>query len=220
MDEYAIIEQMGHRRFGARIREVDFCGVKPLEATTLTEPPLTQRIHPQSLYALTGCTEEQARSACGRWSLPSDLKRMLPEPEEPSKPPAEEPEDAPDAGERALHAVVAQRAAHLLSEHLLSGGYRAAAHLVTYGIRGAAHPIALDLEQAQGAAREGVDRSAGWHAMTAAQVLAWGRGDDSAVLTSLAVLMRRGCAGCATATLYRRDDRGRCATCQWAEVRS
>lgn len=92
MDEYAIIEQMGHRRFGARIREVDFCGVKLLEATTLTEPPLTQRIHPQSLYALTGCTEEQARSACGRWSLPSDLQRMLPEPvaEQPPPEPAEE----------------------------------------------------------------------------------------------------------------------------------
>lgn len=62
-DVFAIVEQMGHRRFGARIREVTRFGAPCMEATVLTTPEVTTYVFPASLFAVTVCTEEQARKA-------------------------------------------------------------------------------------------------------------------------------------------------------------
>ena len=66
MEGFAIIEQMGHKRLVGRVSEAEVCGVKMLRVETLTEPPEVQIVHPQTFYAITPCTEEQARRA-GEW---------------------------------------------------------------------------------------------------------------------------------------------------------
>jgi hypothetical protein len=60
---FAIVEQMGHRRFGARIKEVTRFGAKCMEATVLGPKPITTYVFGHSLFAVTLCTEEQARRA-------------------------------------------------------------------------------------------------------------------------------------------------------------
>lgn len=80
--KFAIVEQMGHRRFGAEVREVEFCGAKLLECVLVTEPPIVLQIHPQSLYAITTCSEDQARKVNTPWGLPSEVRALLP-PSEP-----------------------------------------------------------------------------------------------------------------------------------------
>jgi len=60
---FAIVEQMGHRRFGARIREVTRFGAACMEATVLSDPPVVTLVMPSSLFAVTFCTEAQARAA-------------------------------------------------------------------------------------------------------------------------------------------------------------
>lgn len=60
---FAIVEQMGHRRFGARIREVTRFGAACMEATVLSEPPVVTLVMPASIFAVTFCTEAQARAA-------------------------------------------------------------------------------------------------------------------------------------------------------------
>lgn len=79
--KFAIVEQMGHRRFGAEVREVEFCGAKLLECVLVTEPPIVLQIHPQSLYAITQCSEDQARKVNTPWGLPSEVRALLPSPE-------------------------------------------------------------------------------------------------------------------------------------------
>ena len=61
---YAIVEQMGHRRFGARVRDVTRFGAACMEATVLlpSGEALTY-VYPSSLFAVTVCTEAQARAA-------------------------------------------------------------------------------------------------------------------------------------------------------------
>lgn len=61
--EYAIVELMGHQRFGAKIQEAELLGIKMLRCEVLTNPPYERDVHPQSLYAITRCTEERARFA-------------------------------------------------------------------------------------------------------------------------------------------------------------
>lgn len=62
---HAIVEQMGHRRFGARIREVTRFGATCMEATALMPGgrEVVTYVFPSSLFAVTECTEEQARKA-------------------------------------------------------------------------------------------------------------------------------------------------------------
>lgn len=60
---FAIVEQMGHRRFGARIREVTRFGAVCMEATVLSDPPVVTLVMAGSLFAVTLCTEAQARAA-------------------------------------------------------------------------------------------------------------------------------------------------------------
>lgn len=65
---FAIVERMGHRRFGARVREVMRFGAACMEATVLTSPPMVTLVMPSSLFAVTFCTEEQARAANTRYT--------------------------------------------------------------------------------------------------------------------------------------------------------
>lgn len=60
---FAIVEQMGRRRFGARIREVTRFGAACMEATVLSDPTVVTLVMPASLFAVTFCTEAQARAA-------------------------------------------------------------------------------------------------------------------------------------------------------------
>ena len=60
---FAIVEQMGHRRFGARVREVTRFGAACMEATVLSDPPVVTLVMPASIFAVTFCTEAQARAA-------------------------------------------------------------------------------------------------------------------------------------------------------------
>jgi hypothetical protein len=52
---------MGHRRYGAEIREIERFGGKFLQATVLVATPFQQLVSPSAIYSLTPCTEEQAR---------------------------------------------------------------------------------------------------------------------------------------------------------------
>jgi hypothetical protein len=92
-ERFAIVELMGHRRYGARVSEVEQYGAKFLRAEVLTEPPYEQLVHPQALYAITPCTEEQARRACryttsvlAQYDPPKQLEARV------------EPDDEGDAG--------------------------------------------------------------------------------------------------------------------------
>lgn len=78
--EFAIVEIMGHRRYGARVSEVQKFGATFLRADVLTEPPFTQYVPPGSIFALTTCSEEQARKACRYTDAPQELRpeRALP----------------------------------------------------------------------------------------------------------------------------------------------
>lgn len=82
MDQFAIVELMGHRRFGARVSESEQFGQKFLRAEIVGAGPgefvAEQLVHPQSIYAVTLCTEDRARAINTRWSLQSALP-MLPD---------------------------------------------------------------------------------------------------------------------------------------------
>lgn len=59
---YALVEQMGYRRVYGTVAEVTFCERPMLEVTSL-ETGATQLLSPESLYALTWLTKEQAERA-------------------------------------------------------------------------------------------------------------------------------------------------------------
>lgn len=77
-DRFAIVELMGHRRFGARISEVDMFGTKLMRAEILGPRPgevvAEQFVGGGSIYALTIVTEERARSI----NTPYQLAGALP----------------------------------------------------------------------------------------------------------------------------------------------
>lgn len=92
-DQFAIVELMGHRRFGARVTEVERFGAKCMRAEILTDgEPVEQLVYPGSIYAVTMCTEEQARKVNTRWSLQSAVP-MLPAEVAPVEPIDADPED-------------------------------------------------------------------------------------------------------------------------------
>lgn len=66
--QFAVVELMGHRKFGAEITEVERFGGKFLQARVLG-PDVVQIVHPQAIYAVTACTEEQARRVNTEWVL-------------------------------------------------------------------------------------------------------------------------------------------------------
>jgi hypothetical protein len=78
-EQFAIVELMGHRRFGARIADCERFGAKFLHAEILTPAgePIVQIVNPASIYALTVCTEAQARAQNTKWSLQTAVP-MLP----------------------------------------------------------------------------------------------------------------------------------------------
>jgi hypothetical protein len=63
---------MGHRRFGARVTEVEQFGQKFLRAEVLGGESgiiAEQLVHPQSIYAVTKCSESQARMLNTPWRI-------------------------------------------------------------------------------------------------------------------------------------------------------
>lgn len=83
MDEYAVVEIKGHRRYGAKVSEIKRYGIKMMRAEVLTDPPFVQYVHPDSIFAETPCTEEKARDACQYIESPIAKQecRALPEPD-------------------------------------------------------------------------------------------------------------------------------------------
>lgn len=77
--EYAIVEIMGHRRYGAQVSTVQRWGGTFLHCRVLAEPPFEQYVSPGSIFALTPCTEEQARAACSRRVAPEEIRPALAE---------------------------------------------------------------------------------------------------------------------------------------------
>lgn len=81
---FAIVEMMGHRRFGAKIEETTFMGAPALRCVSLTEPPFEEWItNPAAIFAVTICEEGIARAACVRQSyggayVPPEMLRALP----------------------------------------------------------------------------------------------------------------------------------------------
>lgn len=102
---YAIVELMGHRRFGARVTNAELAGAKVLRCEVLAfvegRPPLlVQHVHPQALYAITECTEAQARAANqSTYAIQSPLAIEAPRPDDipfdatPARSTASEPRD-------------------------------------------------------------------------------------------------------------------------------
>lgn len=74
---HAIVELMGHRRVGARVDEIEFCGAKMLRLVVLTAPPFEQIVSPQALYAVTFCTEDQAAKVNTPWTQPEEMRARL-----------------------------------------------------------------------------------------------------------------------------------------------
>lgn len=90
---YAIVELMGHRRLGARVREVTFCGAQMLQLRVLARPEFEQLVSPTSLYALTWCDEAAARKVhAASWS-------PRPHPPELAAPPDDDESDDDDEGD-------------------------------------------------------------------------------------------------------------------------
>jgi len=77
-DQFAIVELMGHRRFGAKVSEVERFGIKMMRAEIQVDPPIVQFVHPQSVYCLTVCTVEQARHANDRYALEQAVPMTIP----------------------------------------------------------------------------------------------------------------------------------------------
>jgi hypothetical protein len=62
--QFAIVELMGHRKFGARVSEVERFGAKMLCAEILTpHGDIVQTVHPQAIYAVTDCTGGRSDAA-------------------------------------------------------------------------------------------------------------------------------------------------------------
>jgi hypothetical protein len=96
--QFAIVELMGRQCFGAKVQEVEQFGIKMLRCEVLTNPPYERDVHPQSLYALTRCSEERAKLACkflvSATLMPAERVHVaLPAPESPFEDP--ETDDIP-----------------------------------------------------------------------------------------------------------------------------
>lgn len=76
MSQHYIVEQMGHRRFGALVTETEIAGVKMLRCEVLgpVAPAVSMVtvIHPNTVFALTECDETAARRA-NRYGTPVTL---------------------------------------------------------------------------------------------------------------------------------------------------
>lgn len=80
-DRFAVVEMLGHRRFGARISEVEMFGAKLMRAEILGprsgEYVAEQFVSANALYAVTIVTENHARTINTPWQLRTSVP-MLP----------------------------------------------------------------------------------------------------------------------------------------------
>jgi hypothetical protein len=85
LDEWMIVELLGHRRLAARVREVQIAGTGFLR---LDVPDgATQYVAPSSVYALHPVSEQVCRGVAAhcrpdpvqRWELPAASSRLEPE---------------------------------------------------------------------------------------------------------------------------------------------
>lgn len=70
MDEWCLVELMGHRRHAARVREVEIAGAGMLrldEPSVDDGPGRTLYVSPSSVYALHPTTEEAVRMMVRTW---------------------------------------------------------------------------------------------------------------------------------------------------------
>lgn len=74
---HAIVELLGRVRFGARVEEREFCGVKMLACVVLTAPPLERLVAPAALYSLTFCSESEAVRVNSSWTVPQEMRAQL-----------------------------------------------------------------------------------------------------------------------------------------------
>jgi hypothetical protein len=75
--QFAIVELMGHRSYGAKVSEVEQFGIKMLRAEVLSESPFVQDVHPQAIYAITLCTEDQAKAMSRYAHSPATERQFL-----------------------------------------------------------------------------------------------------------------------------------------------
>lgn len=71
MDEWCIVELLGHRRLAARVREVTIAGAGMLrldEPATTNTAARTQYVNPASIYALHPTTEAIVTTMCADWA--------------------------------------------------------------------------------------------------------------------------------------------------------
>ena len=75
---FAIVEQNGHRRFGARVTNTLLAGVPMLNCEVVGDKPFTTVVAPGSLFAMTPCSEAAARLANEHGWRPMEMLRALP----------------------------------------------------------------------------------------------------------------------------------------------
>lgn len=64
---WLLVEQLGHKRLAGWVREMTVAGVGMLRVDVPGDPPVTQFIHPSTLYALTPIDEALARQLAVRF---------------------------------------------------------------------------------------------------------------------------------------------------------
>jgi hypothetical protein len=72
---WAVIEIMGHQRCAGLVSEALIGGAPLLRVDIPSEPPLTQFYGGQAIFRLTPVSEEIARAAAKRWSVPEPVSR-------------------------------------------------------------------------------------------------------------------------------------------------
>lgn len=122
--QFAIVEQMGHVRFGARVETDESLGVKLLRCTLVCPQPFVRVVHPNTLYALTPCTEEQAARANEAWTV-RQLRPALPAPEPAPVAAAANPEDGDECvcgHDRAAHRLIGSGEGSCCATNRAAGG--------------------------------------------------------------------------------------------------
>ncbi|MFI9558844.1 hypothetical protein [Nonomuraea endophytica] len=77
-DEWCVVELLGHRRLGARVREATIAGASFLRLdvpATTGAAAMTQYVSPSSVYALTPTSEELA-TALAEHTRPAPVSRF------------------------------------------------------------------------------------------------------------------------------------------------
>lgn len=64
---WLLVEQLGHKRLAGYVSEMTVAGVGMLRVDVPGDPPVTQLIHPSTLYALTPIDEALARQLAVRF---------------------------------------------------------------------------------------------------------------------------------------------------------